>query len=400
MTTPPDPARSGCAPRPAAVPYSASSGAAPQGPHHATRTMPPLPSYPGNPRPAGDQSTGGPEARLVPGDSGRAPHEDLRRRGRVHLAKWQRGIDATAVGQLLLCLPSSLASLGIVAVLSSALLPAMEWAGILMWIASGAMAFHRPTERAVARHLLKLRHPTPRERTRLEPLWREVSARAGVEGRAYELWIEDSDHLNALAAAGHIVGVTRFSLNHLADDQMAAVLAHELGHHVRGHAWSSLLGQWYALPGRLAWSAVRRLVRLVALLRPGRTGCATAALLLVVGICLALIVLSFWFIALALVVAPYLLAAVARRAELRADRHAAAAGFGPPLAEVLHMMHTAEAASERATAPALSGCGRTAAADKGTSAHSREQSFSGRLLSSHPDYFTRLHHLAPYLNGR
>ncbi len=363
--------------------------------------MPPPPPYPGSPGPTGDgQSTGGPEVRSAPGDSGRAPHDDLRRRGRVHLAKRQRGIDATAVGQLLLCLPSSLASLGIVAVLSAALLPAMEWAGILVWLASGAMAFHRPTERAIARHLLKLRHPTPRERTRLEPLWREVSARTGVEGRAYELWIEDSDHLNALAAAGHIVGVTRFSLDNLSDGQLAAVLAHELGHHVRGHAWSSLLGQWYALPGRLAWSAARRLVRLVFLLRPGRTGCAAAALLLVVGIGVSLTVLSFWFVALALVVAPYLLAAVARRAELRADRHAAAAGFGPLLAEVLHMMHTAEAASGRATAPALSGCGRTAAADRGASAYGREQSFSGRLLSSHPDYFTRLHHLAPYLDGR
>ncbi|MFI2259788.1 M48 family metalloprotease [Streptomyces tubercidicus] len=80
------------------------------------------------------------------------------------------------------------------------------------------------------------------------------------------------DHLNALAAAGHIVGVTRFSLERLSDGQLAAVLAHELGHHVRGHAWSSLPAQWYAVPGRLVWAVVRKLIRLVTVTGHGRMG--------------------------------------------------------------------------------------------------------------------------------
>ncbi|WP_106431215.1 M48 family metalloprotease [Streptomyces sulphureus] len=327
-------------------------------------------------------------------------HEDFRRSGRVHLAKRQRGIDATAVVHLLLHLPSFLASLAIMALLFHALLPAMAWLGVLLWLASGALAFHRPTERALARHLLALRHPTPMERIQLEPLWREVTARTGVEGRAYELWIEDSEHLNALAAAGHIVGVTRFSLENLSGGQLAAVLAHELGHHVRGHAWSSLLAQWYAVPGRLAWSAVKRLVQLLAASSRRSMGCWVPALLLVVGSIVVVIAVSYWFVALALVVLPYLLAAVARRAELRADQHAAASGFGPMLAEVLHMMQAAERDSGRVTASALSGCGATASTITGARARGRGRSLSGALLSSHPDYYTRLHHLAPYLRGR
>ena len=107
---------------------------------------------------------------------------------------------------------------------------------IIAWILSGALVFHRPTESALARPLLHLRYPTPQERAKLEPVWREVTARAGVEGRNYELWVEDSDGLNAVAAAGHIVGVTRFAMNELPNGELAAVMAHELGHHVGGHA--------------------------------------------------------------------------------------------------------------------------------------------------------------------
>ncbi|WP_406104658.1 M48 family metalloprotease [Streptomyces sp. NBC_01003] len=102
---------------------------------------------------------------------------------------------------------------------------------------------------------------TAQERQRLEPVWREVTARAGVDARTYELWVEDSDGLNAVAAAGHIVGVTRFAMSELPNGESAAVTAHELGHHVGGHTWSSLLGYWCALPGRIAWRVFRGIGR-------------------------------------------------------------------------------------------------------------------------------------------
>ncbi|MEU6118654.1 M48 family metalloprotease [Streptomyces sp. NPDC047117] len=398
MVTPSDAACSRRTPR--AEPSDYPDAVASPPPRCQGEAIPPLSQYPGSAaQPGADHFIGESATRFDPGAGRRPPHEERRRRGRVHLAKRQRGIDATAWGQLLLYLPSFLVSLAIVAVLSHALLPAVDWLGGLLWLVSGAMAFHRPTERVLARHLLSLRHPTPQEMGRLEPLWREVTARTGIEGRAYELWIEDSNHLNALAAAGHIVGVTRFALERLSDGQLAAVLAHELGHHVRGHTWSSLLGHWYAVPARLAWSAVRGLMRIVAVIGRGRMGIWAAVLLLAVGSTVLVAALSYWFVALPLVVTPYLLAALARRAELRADHHAAAAGFGPMLAEVLHMMQAVERESGRVKAFALSGCGSAAAIDTGATARGGKPSISGKLLSSHPDYYTRLHHLAPYLEG-
>ena len=282
---------------------------------------------------------------------------------------------------------------------SYAVLPNAGWVVVLLWLASGVLAFHRPTESILARHLLNLRYPTPRERDRLEPIWREVTARAGVEGQAYELWIEESDDLNALAAAGHIVSVTRFSLKNLPNGHLGAVLAHELAHHVGGHAWSSLLGEWYAAPGRLAWAAVRRLARLGITLGRRLNGCLGIALLLAAAGTVVAFALAYWFVILALVVAPYLLAAVARRAELRADQHAAALGFGPMLAEVLQTMHTEASGADAPVTASFAARGNTGAFGSVTRAHSNRPGLLGKLLASHPDYHTRLHRLAAYLGS-
>lgn len=302
----------------------------------------------------------------------------------MHLTRRQRGADATALGQLLLHLPSFLVSLILVAGIAHAVLPRADWVIVAAWLASGALVFHPPTESFIARHLLGLRYPTPSEWHRLEPQWRKVAALAGVEGRAYHLWVEDRDDLNALSAAGHIVGVTRFSLT-LPDGQLAAVLAHELSHHTGGHAWSSLLGQWYATPGRLAWAAVRAVARFFRRVN----GCLTFLLLIMAAGFVVALAVSYWFVVLPLLVAPYLLAAVGRRAELRADQHAAALGFGPMLAEVLQTMQSQSRRDPRTATLALPAHGATAATTEG--------GLLTRLLSSHPDYHTRLHHLRPYL---
>lgn len=311
------------------------------------------------------------------------PHHISTDPRRIHLSNQQRRTDATAVGNLLLHLPNFLCSLFVVG-LVSALFGDFALVVVLLWIASGALVFHRPTESALARHLLRLRYPTPQERAKLEPVWREVTARAGVEGRTYELWVEDSDSLNAVAAAGHIVGVTRFAMNQLPNGELAAVMAHELGHHVGGHAWSGLLGYWYALPGRIAWHVLKA-VSAVAFHVSKAFGCFGVAfvVLLVGGLAFATIS-TLYGLPLLILGVPYALAAVGRRSELRADEHAAALGFAPMLAAVLDKLHRQEQ-YERAEVTARNG------------GIPVEEGALSRLLSSHPDHHTRLHHLQPYL---
>ncbi|MGA5290508.1 M48 family metalloprotease [Streptomyces pseudogriseolus] len=376
-------------------PQQTAPGASPYVPPQAIPAPPQYPTGPTAPQPVYPQAAAPPpyphaptpppypQAAVPPPGSPLHPHHISTDRGRVHIAGQQRRTDAAAFGNLLLHLPNFLCSL-VVVTLVSLLLGKLGILLILAWLASGALVFHRPTESALARHLLRLRYPTPQERAKLEPVWREVTARAGVDGRTYELWVEDSDSLNAVAAAGHIVGVTRFAMNNLPNGELAAVMAHELGHHVGGHAWSGLLGYWYALPGRIAW----RLLRAVTgfLFQVSRAfSCIGVAFfgVCVGGLALATIT-SLYGLPLLVLGMPYALAAVGRRSELRADRHAAALGFAPMLAAVLDKLHQQEQLRTAALTAASQG-----APVPGTAA--------SRLLSSHPDYHTRLHHLQQYL---
>ncbi|MCR3730238.1 Zn-dependent protease with chaperone function [Streptomyces umbrinus] len=320
------------------------------------------------------------------GSSPPDPDEDLpHRSGRVHITARQRGADATALGSLALHLPHVLASMAVVFLVSYSVdtlsgLP--WWIASGCWVLSGAMVFHRPCERLMARWLFRLRYPTPEEDRKLRSVWREVTARAGVDGNAYQLWIEDSGEINAMAAAGHIVGVTSHSLRSLPSAQLGGVLAHELGHHTRGHAWASLLTFWYALPGRIAWRLLLRLASRVDRLSVG----AAAVVIGVLGaVVIALATATYGLVFLPLAT-PYLVAAVSRRSELRADEHAALLGFAPQLMAVLQSAHSQEESE------------RTAAATLGI--RFEEEGMIARLLDSHPDLHTRLHHLQAHLDRK
>ncbi|MGW4564451.1 M48 family metalloprotease [Streptomyces sp. NPDC004561] len=370
-TYPGGPAPAGASAGAAGVP---ATGLPPHLPHQA------VPGHPAPPQSAAPLPPQAPEP---------APDDlDYRHLGaRRHVAEHQRGADATAIGRLAVQLPGALVSLALVSSLALGILGSvMGTLVILAWVASGLLVFHRPTELAFARHVLKLRLPTQEERARLEPVWNEVTARAGIEPGTYELMVENSDELNAAAVAGHVVGVTTYSLNRIPSSNLAAVLAHELGHHTGGHAWAGLLGYWYSLPGRIAWAVTRALARFAIAVASVFSMAATGFLILFMGLMVVAAFVTAWYVTIPLVVAPYLLAYAGRRGELRADQQAAELGFARHLAEVLHHFQ----AEEAATKAALTAQGQ----------RFKEPGTLARLLSTHPDHHTRLSALEPYLGLR
>ncbi|CAM5558178.1 M48 family metalloprotease [Streptomyces narbonensis] len=271
---------------------------------------------------------------VVPADS----HDDLALdHGRRMVKSVQRGMDGAALSHLLVTVPIGVISLGVVAFLSALVNPVLAVVVPVVWLFSGPLVFHRKVESAIARRLFGMRRPTPEEAQRLDLVWEQVTRRAGVDRETYELWIQERTELNATAAAGHIVAVTRHAMDRLPNSRLGAVLAHELGHHVGGHTWAAMLADWYALPARAAGRAI--VVLLFVLFRTKHwAGIAC-------GGCLTLMIVQFlfvftfvqgnWWFVLPVAAAPLLVAWLHRRAEFKADAYAVGLGFGQALETVL-----------------------------------------------------------------
>lgn len=97
------------------------------------------------------------------------------------------------------------------------------------------------------------REPDGDERARLEHAWRYVQQHAGVSG--YRVVIVESDGLNACRPSARTVAVTSQSARSLPPGQLAAVLAHELGHLQGWRAVPAFVHAQVTLPNRtLRWA--------------------------------------------------------------------------------------------------------------------------------------------------
>ncbi|RIQ32516.1 M48 family metalloprotease [Jiangella rhizosphaerae] len=324
-----------------------ASGVRPDGASHVRPTGPPGGFEDPDPPPATGlrQRWSGPSSTTTP--------RPLRHR---------RTADLSTLASLVLALPWFLFSLTVVGMAGlgiGALVGNTTVVPILcmvLWLLSGVLIFYRPVEVGVARFFLRARRPTPSERDRLEHAWHEVTRAAGRDGARYQLFIEDSDALNAYAASGHIVTVTRKTLDAMPHHHLAAVLAHELGHHLGGHPWSNLLAYWYSVPARLLTRVLRLVLRLVVALFStvfavvARMPALASFIAKVITWSLILFVVFFVTVLMAtavqsgqtwappavalIVLTPLILPWLARRSEYRADRIAANLGYGHALIEV------------------------------------------------------------------
>ncbi|MEV0802778.1 M48 family metalloprotease [Kribbella sp. NPDC050281] len=249
-------------------------------------------------------------------------------------------VDVSTATLLLSALPWYFWSFAIVSWIVGLLGFGWGWIIVVAWMLSGAVVFVRPVEDMLARYLFRLRQPTLVEEQRLQLAWRQVIERAGVPQDRYTLWIQDSEEVNATPTPGHVVGVSRWALYTLPPAHLEAALAHELGHHLGGRAWLSLLSFWYSIPARCALIGVRALGRLM--LAVPAVGCVVVAFVLLAysGVLFAVLLLDdsllLPLLFLTPFVAPPILAWLSRRDVIRADRRAAELGYGATLIQVLY----------------------------------------------------------------
>ena len=183
--------------------------------------------------------------------------------------------------------------------------------------------------------MLGARRPTMAEMERLTPLWDRVLQRSGRPGaRAYRLFIEDVEDLNAYAAGGWLVAVTTGALR-LPDDELEAVLAHELGHHLGGHTLIGSLQVILMLPVWFIDIAMRGAARVIYLVNVG-SWFFRLPVVNWISIALMLLLRLVVFVLGLLVQASALLTTMAgRRSEILADRTAVDLGYGESLKRAL-----------------------------------------------------------------
>jgi Zn-dependent protease with chaperone function len=201
-------------------------------------------------------------------------------------------------------------------------------------VGGAALLFVRPIEVRYARLVAAGSRPaTEEERARLAPALERLASRTGIDPGRLILLVQDTDRANASAGASHLLFVTRGALA-LPEDELEAVLAHELGHHRGLHPVVGAVVWWLSLPGlALAW-VYRVLRRLVSVL---------VARLGVVGRVLAvpvLVILLLWQVSVMWLfyVAELLARRAARISEYEADGAAARWGYAAPLAEAFRRL--------------------------------------------------------------
>lgn len=259
----------------------------------------------------------------------------------------RRRVPRFGMGRVLVAAPAMVGSLLLLLVL-------FGWAGrwepvlMLAWLGSAVPVFTRPGERVAVRLACGFSRPSARQRALLEPAWQQVLARCQVEPGDVDLYVQRSTAVNAFAVGGRSVAITTgagadFLTRSLTHDHVAALLAHELGHRANRGGRLALVAAWLAAPWRLASRFILGLAFGAA--GGGRQPRALLALVVTAGVGIAIVqavqqgqvAVAAVLIALAVfgVLCPLADAALSRRDEFAADRYAAAAGYGLPLAGAL-----------------------------------------------------------------
>ncbi|RBY79408.1 hypothetical protein DQ239_07255 [Blastococcus sp. TF02-09] len=246
------------------------------------------------------------------------------------------------------------------AVLGSSLLmlasvPLGPWAALfpLLWVASAAVLMTRIGERIAVRCAYRFRRPSPAQAVALQPAW-ATALRVTAAGDV-ELYVQAARAPNAYAAGGRSVAVTSWAVEdyksgRLSENQLVAVLVHELGHHASGGTRPMLLVSWLAAP----WRVARNLLIALTSVLSGRQSQRGVMVAVVVGLAVAVtrtLHQGQWmvggvlvFLGLAVVLCPLADAAISRRVEFAADSFAADHGLALELAAALRALDDGPAA--------------------------------------------------------
>jgi len=212
-----------------------------------------------------------------------------------------------------------------------------------------------PLAENIARFSFGCRRPTREEMSIMEEAWRAVVQAAGLDNRVYrpELFVSDQPFPNAFALGTQTVCVTRGLLRMATHEELAGVLAHEVGHLENGDTRWRMIATVINSAGNIAAAILAGI--LVALgyfsafsaqfgkgMRNSTERMASNSLssLSILSILLAMLLKGFLWILQNMITIGFL--CIGRSEEFAADDFAKKIGFGNGLASFLRKMENIE----------------------------------------------------------
>jgi len=202
-------------------------------------------------------------------------------------------------------------------------------------VALGAgLMFFLPAQRLFVVRLLGTRAPHAQEVSRLTPLIKIVAQSARLHTPRFVVAIDESDDINAFACGGHILVVSSSAVEHLSDEELTGVVAHEMSHHLGAHTVALSIGQWLSLPiiacARLGFFLQGTALRIEHALVPRHQYFRIPSKLIT-----SLFTVTAWIFQASLLSAHILNNIVGKNAEFQADARAVTLGFGKQLSAAL-----------------------------------------------------------------
>lgn len=202
-------------------------------------------------------------------------------------------------------------------------------------VALGAgLMFFLPAQRLFVVRLLGTRAPNAQETSRLTPLIKIVAQSARLHTPRFVVAIDESNDINAFACGGHILVVSSAALEHLSDEELTGVIAHEMSHHLGAHTVALSIGQWLSLPiiacARLGFFLEGTALRIEKFLVQRHQYFRVPSKLIT-----SLFTATAWIFQASLLSAHILNNIVGKNAEFQADARTVTLGFGKQLSGAL-----------------------------------------------------------------